>query len=265
MAGNSGAPATGGMQNPGYETFILALSVLSIVNLVLLLPFMPLSTVQQDAILVIDLALTVVFLLDFTYRLLTAHSKSQYFLRGGGWLDLIGSIPYLRVFRVFRVLRVGRLVREYGLGMLARWLLGERAQSALYVVGFLVVVVLETSAVLVLGIEADDPGANITTAGDAIWWGIVTVTTVGYGDQFPVTTGGRVVGTFLLVTGVGLFGTFTGFRANSFLSPPKEAPKETPQLGSTRATIDEIRTALGEQEQRSAELRGRLTELEAQL
>src|SRR4029077_2342830 len=91
---------------------------------------------------------------------------------------------------------------EYGLRTLAHWLLRERAQSALYVVTFLVFLVLEVSSILMLPLEAHSPDANITTAGDALWWGIVTVTTVGYGDQCPVTTGGRIVGVFLLLTGV---------------------------------------------------------------
>ena len=120
------------------------------------------------------------------------------------------------------MLRVGRLVREYGFGTLGRWLLRERAQSALYVVSFLVILVLEVSSILMLPLEARSPDANITTAGDALWWGIVTVTTVGYGDQFPVTTGGRSVGVFVLILGVGLFGTFTGFLANAFLTPAEE-------------------------------------------
>ena len=69
-------------------------------------------------------------------------------------------------------------------------------------------------------IEHDAPGANITTAGDAIWWGLVTITTVGYGDQYPVTQSGRVIGTFLLFAGIALFSVLTGFIANAFLAPP---------------------------------------------
>ena len=208
--------------HPGYELFILALSVLSLVNLVFLVLPWPLDGQQRDVILIVDGILTIVFLSDFAWRLTSAESKRAYFFQDRGWLDLIGSLPLLRVFRIFRVLRVGRLVREYGHGTLARWLLRERAQSALYVVCFLVILVLEVSSVLMLPLEARSPAANITTAGDALWWGIVTVTTVGYGDQYPVTTGGRVVGVFVLILGVGLFGTFTGFLANSFLSKPKE-------------------------------------------
>ncbi len=252
--------------NPGYELFVLALSVLSLVNLVLVVPFSPLDDQQRQVVLIIDGCLTIVFLSDFTYRLLRADSRRGYFLHDGGWLDLIGSLPLLRVFRIFRVLRVSRLLREFGVGALAQWIVRQRAQSALYVVGFLVVVVLETSSIIMLPLEARSPDANITTGGDALWWGIVTVTTVGYGDQFPVTTGGRFVGVVVLVVGVALFGTFTGFLANSFLSSPKgdtDAPDADP--GSTAAMLGDVRRELAEQEDRSAALRRRLEELEATL
>lgn len=254
------------LQNPGYEIFILALSVLSLVNLVLLvLPFWPLDDQQLDVIWLVDGILSIVFISDFTYRILSAESKRTYFFHDRGWLDLIGSLPLLRIFRIFRVLRVGRLVREYGFGMLGRWLLRERAQSALYVVSFLVILVLEVSSILMLPLEARSPDANITTAGDALWWGIVTVTTVGYGDQFPVTTGGRVVGVFVLILGVALFGTFTGFLANAFLTPAKKETPAVAEAGSPRSLVEDVRRELEEQETRSATLRARLEKLEAAL
>ncbi len=259
------APSHERLENPGYEIFILALSVLSLVNLVLIvLPFSLLDGEQLDVIWILDGVLTIVFLGDFAYRLLSADSKRAYFFHDRGWLDLIGSLPFLRIFRIFRVLRVGRLVREYGFGALARWLVRERAQSALYVVSFLVVLVLEVSSILMLPLEARSPDANITTAGDALWWGLVTVTTVGYGDQFPVTTGGRIVGVFVLILGVGLFGTFTGFLANSFLSARKDEPSAAAP-GSPRALIEDVRRELEAQETRSATLRARLEELETAL
>ena len=86
-----------------YELFIGALSVLSILNLVLLV--LPISGQVKQLIFIVDTALTVIFLSDFIARLVSAPVKSRYFFRGGGWLDLIGSLPTLRIFRVFRVLR----------------------------------------------------------------------------------------------------------------------------------------------------------------
>jgi voltage-gated potassium channel len=254
------------LSNPGYELFIMALSCLSMVNLLLVLPFVPLSTQDRDVVLIVDSLLTIIFLTDFTYRSVKAESFRAYFLRERGWLDLLGSLPLLRVFRIFRVLRVIRLVREYGLRTLARWVSRERAQSALYVVVFLVILVLEVASLAMVPLEARAANANITTGGDALWWGIVTVTTVGYGDQYPVTTGGRIVGVFVLLVGVGLFGTFTGFLANAFLSPAAEPePPAAAEAGSPREVIAGIRRELARQEADSAVLRERLEQLEATL
>ena len=82
---------------------------------------------------------------------------------------------------------------------------------------------LEFGSMGMLALEAGEPGANIETASDALWYSIVTMATVGYGDQFPVTNPGRMLGTVIIVVGVGIFGTLTGFLANAFISPPKQA------------------------------------------
>ena len=68
-----------------------------------------------------------------------------------------------------------------------------------------------------LRLESADSEANITTASDALWYTLVTISTVGYGDQFPVTNAGRLLGAFVIVVGVGIFGTLTGYLANAFL------------------------------------------------
>src|SRR5207245_1017237 len=83
----------------------------------------------------------------------------------------------------------------------------------------------------------------ITTASDAVWYVIVTITTVGYGDKYPVTNPGRIVGVLIMVVGVGLFGVLTGFLANAFVAPKEEKSgekdKEQPvaQPGQDPATL----------------------------
>lgn len=71
------------------------------------------------------------------------------------------------------------------------------------------------SAIAILQVETDT-GSNIKTAEDAIWWAYVTVTTVGYGDKYPITTEGRIIAAVLMTCGVGLFGTFTAYIASWF-------------------------------------------------
>ncbi len=111
------------LRTTSYELFIGALSVLSIINLVLVL--LPISDQVKQLILIVDVALTAIFLIDFAVRFVSAPVKSRYFFRGGGWLDLIGSLPTLRIFRLFRVLRVSRLLRQYGLRNVFRELVSD--------------------------------------------------------------------------------------------------------------------------------------------
>jgi voltage-gated potassium channel len=110
---------------------------------------------------------------------------------------------------------------------------------------------------LELRFEQNASGANITTAGDALWWGYVTATTVGYGDYYPVTAGGRISALIMLTVGVGLFATFSGFLASTFLSPRKRQPPPaaTPQIAEIRALVEQ-------QEATVAELRAKLEQLE---
>jgi voltage-gated potassium channel len=211
-----------------YELFIAALSVFSIINIVLVLVIS--DPAVRNVVEIIDFGLCVVFLADFFGRLARAESKSGYFFRHLGWLDLLGSLPLpgLRIARVFRIGRVVRLVREVGMKTLINKVLHDRAGSALYTVLLLCVVVIQYGSIFELITQRKASGANITTASDAVWYVIVTITTVGYGDKYPVTNGGRIVGVLIMVVGVGLFGVLTGFLANTFLSPNENKPAEKP-------------------------------------
>jgi voltage-gated potassium channel len=207
------------LKNTGYEIFIAILSILSIVNLVLV--FVADDPGIQDVLMVMNWLLSGVLLVDFGYRLITAGSRSGYFFRGFGWADLLSCLPFaeLKFLRIFRLLRVYRLMRDLGGRTIARSLIRERAGSALLSLLLMGILVLEFGSLQILYFEKDAPGANITDASDALWYTIVTISTVGYGDQFPVTNSGRVMGAFIIVVGVGIFGTFTGYLANLFLSP----------------------------------------------
>lgn len=204
---------------PGYEIFIGLLAVLSVINLVLAyLPGMP-EGAQQIARFM-DAPLTVVFMFDFLRHLALSHPRRQYFIDERGWIDLLGSLPTIfPILRLFRVLRVLRLLRTYRPRDIFRTLRRDRAATALQLVLFLVLVTVEYGGMLVLTFEQSTPGANITTGGDAIWWAFVSITTVGYGDKYPITTGGRMVAVIMLWMGVALIGVFSAYLANSFLRP----------------------------------------------
>jgi len=225
--------------NP-YELFIGALSVISIFNIVLylLLPDAPV----REVIVIVDTGLCFVFFADFLGRLRNAESKSGYFFRQLGWLDLLGSLPFpgLRIARVFRVTRVVRLVRAVGMKTLVNKMLHDRAGSALYTVLILCVIVIQYGSMFELVTNRNSPSANITTASDAVWYVIVTITTVGYGDKYPVTNPGRIVGVLIMVTGVGLFGVLTGFLANTFLAPASEKPEQNDKEQPVTQLVGEV-------------------------
>jgi voltage-gated potassium channel len=231
-----------GLRNPGYEIFIAALSVLSILNLVLMY-----TIKDQDldyVLMIMNAPITLIFFIDFLYRLKSAPSKSDYFWRNWGWADLLASLPFqqTKILRLFRLVKVYRLLQDYGAKNIARSLIKDKAGSALLSLLFIAILVLEFGSLLMLRLEGDVEGSNITTASDAIWYIVVTMSTVGYGDQYPITNPGRVLGTVIIVVGVGIFGTLTGYLANVFLSPGKSSQEgvESSGLEAKLRTLKEL-------------------------
>jgi voltage-gated potassium channel len=159
------------------------------------------------------------FLFDFIVRFFTSKSKGKYFFKQFGWADLLASIPItsFNIFRIFRVLRFVRIWRLMGGREMAKRVTNKPADIALYLVFFFILLLIEFGSIGVLVAEKGAPDANILTASEAIWWTFVSITTVGYGDYYPVTNAGRIVGVITLTVGVGLFGVVTGYLANAFL------------------------------------------------
>lgn len=250
------------LKNLGYEVFIALLSIMSIVDMFLV--WLPgLSQPAKQVVTIFQTFVTIIFVIDFLYRLSSAESKSDYFIRNWGWADLLACIPTLRILRFFRIFRVYRLMRDIGMKTIKDQLLYDRAGSILYLTIFMGLLIIQTASVLVLNVERANPDANIQTPSDAIWWSYVTITTVGYGDRFPTTNWGRVVGVLLMTSGVALFGVFTSFLANTFLSPREKPKEESPATAEgTTARLLELRQLLEAQEKTTAALQSQLSELE---
>ena len=107
----------------------------------------------------------------------------------------------VKVFRLFRLVRVAMLVCEHGAARLRGSLLRNRAGSALLSLWLLGILVLQFGSLWVLALEQGAPDATITSAPDALWYVLVTISTVGYGDEYPVTTGGRALGSIVILIG----------------------------------------------------------------
>jgi voltage-gated potassium channel len=247
-----------------YEIFILVLTVMSLI--VMALVILPLSPATHETLLWFDNAICFVFLADFAYNITGSRPRSQYFIRRRGWLDLLGSIPTLGVFRftaLFRLARLSRLARIMRLlsGQHKRELIDDiiknRGQYALFVALMLTFIVLSTGTVLVLQFESRSPDANIVTGGDALWWALVTLTTVGYGDFYPVTTLGRMTGVAVMAAGIGLIGALASILASVLVpSPDEQAAAATAAGSDDKADLDQRLTAIqGELEAIRDELR----------
>jgi len=249
----------------GYEIFIAMVSVLSVFNMVV--DFIPgMDPDAKNVIYTINLALTLIFLGDFAYRFYTAQSRSYYFIHDYGWADLLACSTLLRFLRLFRIFKAYRIIKRIGPDTIIRHLSQERAQTALYILIFAVIFILETGGVLVLQAERANPAANIQTANDAIWWAYVTITTVGYGDRFPVSTAGRLVGIVVMTTGVGVFATFAGFLSNKLLTPAEPERKEPSEFETSMTTgFEELRQYMRARETKENEIGARLEQLERHL
>jgi voltage-gated potassium channel len=155
----------------------------------------------------IDLGLTGVFVAEFAVRFGASFNRRAY-LRGH-WIDLLALIPAIRQFRLLRLLRLLRLVRTFASVYRAllhvERLLGNRQVAALGVVWMAVLFLTS------MGLFVAEQGTNelIDNPLDALWWGLVTMTTVGYGDIYPVTPEGRLAASILLILGIALFGVIT--------------------------------------------------------
>jgi len=256
-------------KNATYEFFIAILSILVLINLLIYYLF-PLET--TTVVLFMNGLLSFVFLGDFIYRLFSAPSKPGYFFKDWGWADLISCLPFpeAKIFRIFRLYQVARTARSEGSRIISRNLRRNVPQSAFISLSLLIILLLEFGSMAILYFEFKSPGANILSADDAIWYTFVTITTVGYGDQYPVSLQGRLIGMLIMTAGVGLFGTLTGYLSNIFLVPRSDengAKKGQETDGSTvenplESKLNELKSLLVQQQAIQLELESKISSLE---
>jgi voltage-gated potassium channel len=198
------------------DMMVIVLSVY-VLGMLFVETFLPLPHEVKRLLLIIDDAICVIFLYDFVVRFRRAPNKWEFMK--WGWIDLLSSIPTanaLHAGRAFRLLRLIRILRAFrSMRHLIRHLYHSRVHGTFSSVLMIAVLLVIFSSIVILEVETA-PNSNIRTAEDAIWWSYVTITTIGYGDYYPVTTAGRIVAMVLMTAGVGLFGTFTAYVAAWF-------------------------------------------------
>jgi voltage-gated potassium channel len=200
---------------------IIILSIYVLLSL-LVDTFFKLPIEISKLLFTIDNGICFVFLLDFSIRFYRAENKLKFMK--WGWIDLVSSIPSVDILRAGRLLRLIRLLRVLrafrSTRILVNHVFRSRVKGTMTMVTIISFLIIVSSSISILIVE-NVPESNIKTSEDAIWWAMTTITTVGYGDRYPVTTEGRLIAVVLMVTGVGLFGVFTGYISSIFVKERK--------------------------------------------
>lgn len=173
-----------------------------------------------------DFISCVVFLTDWIMRLRNAESKVKYIFNFVNIIDLLASIPflffsnYMGYFKLIRLLKVIKIIKTtISIIRINADTLIDKGYilKMIFLVVFLAIILI--SPILILFVESEV--GNINTAEDAVWWTYCTISTIGYGDKFPVTGIGRIITVFVSLGGISLFGLATGIFINYFFNNPK--------------------------------------------
>lgn len=202
----------------------------------------------------LDMMILGLFAVDYFLRLYRARDKRQFLLHNIP--DLIAIIPFNSLFRSARLVRLVRFTRFSKFSRTIRFAIYAQRFvsrcSAFFKTNGLHYMIFATAVLIIVGagaIYSLEHGLNdeVTSVGDALWWSLVTTTTVGYGDVAPVTASGRVLAGVLMVFGIGFVGMVTATIATFFIREGDQ--EQTANSGK----IDEILAMLDRLEQLNAE------------
>jgi voltage-gated potassium channel len=166
------------------------------------------------------------FVVDYAARLALSRDRAA-FVRGNLFDLAVVALPLLRPLRLLRLVTLLSVLNRYAGGSL-------RGRVAVYVAGA-TSLVLFVASLAVLDVERGTKGATITTFGDALWWAMTTVTTVGYGDRFPISAQGRFIAGGLMLAGIALLGIVTASLASWLIDKVREVEEHA--QSATRADV----------------------------
>lgn len=206
-----------------YDLVVVVVSILTLVAMIWQL-FLAQNSEMYRLLNIADYLICVVFFIDYIRQIVIAKNRWRYVFTWGIF-DLISSIPAvgpLRVLKIVRVIRIIRIIRS--LRIISQTLIRDKLASAVSMLALIGSLTIFLCCIGVLHYESQAPTATIKTAQDVAWWAIVTTSTVGYGDMYPVTVQGRILTLVIMCVGIGLFATFAGALAGIFMRKPKDIP-----------------------------------------
>lgn len=204
--------------------FDLTIQVLIVGSLIVLpletLPDLP--AVAHQWLRVFDAFTLVVFTVEYILRIVAARQKLRFIFSFFGIIDLLAILPFylalgvdmrsLRAFRLFRLLRTFKIVR-YNQAIRRFWRAITLAREEIVLFIGVTLLMLYFAAVGIYYFEHEAQPEAFASIFDSLWWAVVTLTTVGYGDVYPVTVGGRIFTFIILLIGLGIVSIPTGLFA----------------------------------------------------
>jgi len=192
-----------------------------------------LSSGWKDLCRVVVYVSWALFALDYVVRLVLAEHRARYAGRHIPDL-LVIALPILRPLRLLRLVMLLRVLNRRATNSL-------RGRVITYVSGA-TVLIIGSAGLAVLDAERGHPGANINNYGDALWWAMTTIATVGYGDRYPITGQGRFVAAGLMLAGIALLGVVTASIASWLIEKVREVEADAQAM--TRRDVAELRAEI---------------------
>jgi voltage-gated potassium channel len=217
--------------NKWLDIIVASLTVISLV-IVLIDYILTLSTSQKLVVYLFDLAVVICLAWDFSSRIKGSSHKTSYVLKH--WYEFPAMLPLILytvvdtstimgvIIHNLRFITFFRLIRLYNLLSLIG------GSEFIYLAGFSIFTIV-FGAIGIYLVEPGNPNANIKNLDDAFWWAVSTISTVGYGDVYPVTTAGRIIATIIMFSGIGILGTFISTVGAKLIS--NKLKKSTPSIG----------------------------------
>ena len=229
--------------NP-WDWLVLVVAVVSLL-LVLLETFQHVPPGVLSLLRTVDTLSCVIFLIDVFVRWKRERWSVNYWR--WAWLDVIASIPFEPAFRSLQAIRIYRFIRLIRvLKKLSTLTSGTSLNEKLLALPGVAFVMVLFSTMLMVEVERSAPNATIKTGGDALWWALTTVTTVGYGDTYPVTTEGRIIAAVMMLIGIALFGSMSAIVTSKLILPKETRDHEElrQEMRALHAEIKELRRHL---------------------
>lgn len=223
--------------NKYFLDFIYGLIILNVLSVVLY-SYQEIRTDYRNDLEAFEIISVIVFTVEYSFRLWTADLKYEtgtattkrfrFAVSKYGIIDLIAILPFYLPFifpfdlRVLRILRLFRLIRIFKLGRLSKSMktinsILKETRSELFLTLFVASILLVLSSTLMYYIENEAQPEKFENIGQSLWWSVATLTTVGYGDVYPITASGKFLSALIALIGIGFVALPTGIISSAFV------------------------------------------------